>query len=538
MKKRSANIVIMILLIIITIEVPINIILLSHNPSRIETEERSQAFKVEMSQLSLANTWPSNGRSICVESYDQRYPKICSDGAGGAIITWEDERSGTFGDIYVQLVNSTGDVKWVLNGVAISTYNKSQGAPQISSDGVGGAVITWHDKRNGINPDIYAQRINSTGDVKWIVNGTAISTADDDQVVPQICSDEAGGAIIIWNDYRSGANYDIYAQRINSSGNVKWITNGTAICIEGGDQYFPQICSDGAGGAIIVWEDLRGSDSDIYAQYINSTGHVKWNSNGRAICTANNTQWYTQICSDGAGGVIITWADYRNGTNFDIFAQRVDSTGNVKWSANGTVICEANGDQETPQICSDGAGGALITWEDLRSGSNGDIYAQRINSTGNVKWTANGVAICTINDDQDAPQICSDGNGGAIITWEDLRSVWEDIYAQRINSTGHMKWASDGVVICNAGYAQRQPQICVGENRSTIITWFDKRNGAHYDIYAQLIKDIPFNGDDPPSNGDDGFPFGILLITSSIIGAIAIGTIITVLLLKKRQKIE
>lgn len=481
-----------------------------------------------LSQLSTADAWMNDGIVICDESNDQQYSQIVSDTMGGAIITWEDKRNGTKSDIYSQRVNLAGDIQWTINGVSLGTGNYTQGGPQICSDDAGGAIITWHDYRSGKNYDIYTQWINSTGSVKWIVNGEAISTAIEDQVVPQICSDGTGGAIIIWNDYRSGNSYDIYAQKINSTGNVNWNANGTAICTEAGDQYFPHIISDEAGGAIITWEDSRGLDSDIYAQLVNSTGSVKWGVNGSAICTASNTQWYTQICSDGAGGAIITWSDNRSGINYDIYAQWINSTGDVKWSANGTAICTADGAQLDPQIYSDGAEGAIIIWEDERSGTNYDIYAQYINSTGSVKWGANGIAICTANGDQGSPQICGDGAGGAIITWEDERDLWNDIYAQRISSTGDLKWTNDGIAICKASLNQRQPQISSGENGSAIITWYDKRSGSDYDIYAHLIKEVPLNK-------DDGFPFGILITVLSI-GGIAITVIITVFILKKRRK--
>ncbi|MFX0176539.1 MAG: hypothetical protein ACFE85_09950 [Candidatus Hodarchaeota archaeon] len=533
MKKKIKTNTLFFLLILSILLFPIQIVSISQ--FTLSIQPKVDLTSIEMPKLSSSNNWPSNGRIICNEGYDQLYPQVCSDGADGAIITWLDERSGTFGDIYAQLVNSTGDVRWAPNGVAISTENDTQGGPQICNDGIGGAIITWHDKRNGLFNDIYAQKINSTGDIQWVANGTVISTAEDDQVVPQICSDEAGGAVIIWNDYRSVKDYDIYVQRINSSGDVKWNANGTAICTEGGDQYFPQISSDNAGGAILAWEDYRGGKGgDIYAQKINSSGDVKWDVNGTVICMANDTQGYLQITTDGAGGAIITWADYRNGMNFDIYAQRIDSTGNVKWTPNGAIICGASGNQATPQICSDGAGGAIITWADWRIGSNGDIYTQRIDSTGNVKWTVNGVAICRSNADQDAPQITSDGNGGAIITWQDLRNVWEDVYAQRIDSTGNVIWVPDGVVICNASYAQRRPQIISRVNRSAIITWFDKRNGANYDIYANLIEDIPYNGDD----GDGRFPIEIVIIISSTCGGIALLGVATFFILKRRRKIE
>ena len=68
---------------------------------------------------------------------------------------------------------------------------------------------------------------------------------------------------------RSGS-YDIYAQKVSSSGSVKWITNGLRICDAYNSQGYPKICSDGAGGAVIAWVDDRAgvSENDIYSQRI------------------------------------------------------------------------------------------------------------------------------------------------------------------------------------------------------------------------------------------------------------------------------
>ncbi|NVM05043.1 MAG: hypothetical protein HWN67_22160, partial [Candidatus Helarchaeota archaeon] len=211
-----------------------------------------------------------------------------------------------------------------------------------------------------------------------------------------------------------------------------WDNNGTTICTAANAQQYVQLCSDGAGGAIISWKDERTDAGDIYAQRINSSGGVEWTANGTAICTAANAQEYVQLCSDGVGGAIITWADRRvDGTFTDIYVQRVNSSGGVEWTGNGTVISDEPGYQIGHQLCSDGAGGAIVTWED-----NTDIYAQRVNSSGGVEWAANGIAICTPFDFQRLPQLCSDGAGGAIITWQDERTDAGDIYAQRINSSG------------------------------------------------------------------------------------------------------
>ena len=102
------------------------------------------------------------------------------------------------------------------------------------------------------------------------------------------------------------------------------------------------------------------------------------------------------------------------------------------WPSDPTVnvpICTAAGSQYDPQLVSDGTGGAIITWWDWRS-DYGNIYAQRVNSSAAVLWTTDGVPICTAAGNQEHPQLVSDGVGGAIITWIDARSGY-NIYAQR-----------------------------------------------------------------------------------------------------------
>jgi len=343
-------------------------------------------------------------------------------------------------DVYAQRINSSGNILWTTDGKEICTESNSQLNPRICSDGAGGAIITWADERGGTYYDVYAQRVSSSGDVQWMTNGVEICTASGDQGRSELCSDGIGGAIITWMDERSGwASDDIYAQRVNSSGDIQWMTNGVEICTADNSQIWPQICSDGASGGIITWWDDRTGDHDIYVQAINSSGIVKWSDNGTAICTESNNQEMPQICTNGAGGAIIAWSDFRNGVDYDVYAQNINSFGQVQWTANGTAICTANFDQATPlfergsRICSDGAGGAIIIWDDFRGGTYNDIYAQIIDSSGIIRKEANGTAICTSSNYQSDPQICSDGAGGAIITWTDRRGgTYTDIYAQLI----------------------------------------------------------------------------------------------------------
>lgn len=419
--------------------------------------------------------------AICTASYEQQLPQIIADGAGGAIIVWEDERSDS-GDVYAQKVNSANATMWTENGVAICTAFEEQEYNHLVTDGAGGAIIAWEDERSD-SGDIYAQRVGSAGGVLWTANGVVISNAVDEQQVPQMASDGAGGAIIVWEDERSDIG-NIYAQRINASGNVLWTSNGVPINTASGEQSDARIISDGAGGAIIVWESQW---TKIYAQRVNAAGVKQWGGNGVALCTAQNGKNNLRIIPDGSGGAIAVWDDFRN-NRWDIYAQHINAAGGGKWNDNGVLICAAINPSYThiPQLCSDGNGGAIVVWKDNRHASEsdlGNIYAQLIASDGTVRWTAGGIAICTQTGTQDNPQIAIDTFGGAVIVWQDSRSGSYVIYAQRINANGIVQWQADGLVISTEPSMQYDPQLISDGSGGAIITWEDSN-----DIYMRRIS--------------------------------------------------
>jgi hypothetical protein len=267
--------------------------------------------------------------TICAAAKEQRGPQIVSDGAGGAIATWTDYRTDTSWDIYAQRVYITGTVAWATDGVSLCVESDHQLEPQIVSDGFGGAIVTWEDRRNSATTgrDIYAQRVYSNGTTPWATDGVSLSVASNSQYEPQIASDGSGGAIVTWEDRRNSATtgYDIYAQRVDGDGNTLWQTDGVSLCVAADHQRDPQIISDGSGGAIVTWKDERGSDSDIYAQRVDADGNVQWRANGVRLCAATDDQEYPQLAPAPNGGAIVTWVDYRDsGTSgYDIYAQRI-----------------------------------------------------------------------------------------------------------------------------------------------------------------------------------------------------------------------
>jgi hypothetical protein len=445
--------------------------------------------------VSLA--WQENGVVVCDDTSSQSNPVIASDNSNGAIITWVDHRNGNY-DIYAQRVDSSGIRQWISgsdsNGVIICDETGYQHKCKILADGFNGGIIIWQDKKVSPNDwDIYAQKVNSSGERQWSPLNGILAWDGWIEINHEIVSDGSGGAIIT---YRDESPYKIYAQKITSSGILEWGAGAKIVSDVSEYPKNPKVSADGTGGAIIVWWDERqvspDTSYDIYAQKIDSDGNRQWGSSDLCVCSKVNDQQDSRVISDGSGGAIIVWDDdiYGNGSYYKVYAQRVNSSGTLEWGPDGICICDEI--SVYPEIIADDSDGDIIIWQDYRSGSNLDIYAQRINSSGELQWEANGVPICNAVGNQSNHKVIADGFGGAIVTWDDQRDGRHDIYGQRVDNDGsiHSGWALDGVLVCdttNAGFGI-YPRIVADGSGGAIITWQDTRNpDNNSDIYAQRI---------------------------------------------------
>ncbi len=432
--------------------------------------------------------WGESGLVICDAPHGQLPRDMIPDGAGGAFIAWEDQRNG-MEDVFVQKIDASGAALWTSNGVAVCTAADGQVWPQLCPDGAGGAIVGWIDYRGGVFWDLYIQRVSASGAVQWAANGVPLCAAANDQFHLVMLPDGAGGAIAAWYDLRLNPNYDIYAQRIDGSGNALWTTDGVPVCTAVNIQKYPVMVSDEAGGVIIAWKDNRRGPDDIYAQRLSASGTAIWTANGVSICASGGVQRFQKIAADGAGGAVIAWPDTRSGA-YDIYAQRVSSAGAARWTANGVPVCTAAGAQENPQIVADGAGTTFITWQDARSG-NFDIYAQRLNASGGAQCTANGFALCTAAEEQSFPVIARDGAGGAIVAWQDFRDgIIFNIYAA---STQLASVTPNSIDFGSVLVGERRDTVFTIENEGCGIVYLNVGEACEH---FQIITDemVPFLG--------------------------------------------
>ncbi|MCX6181507.1 MAG: T9SS type A sorting domain-containing protein, partial [Bacteroidetes bacterium] len=83
------------------------------------------------------------------------------------------------------------------------------------------------------------------------------------------------------------------------------------------------VVPDDNGGAIVTWQDSSSGSWDIRAQHLLLVGTLDWNVAGKFVSAATNHQVSPKNCSDGNGGSIFAFQDFRNGSNYDIYAYKI-----------------------------------------------------------------------------------------------------------------------------------------------------------------------------------------------------------------------
>lgn len=446
---------------------------------------------IKLTNCSMALSTAS-GNQLWDQSRNSNPPAV-PDGSGGAYYVWYGPALPDLNyKIYLQHIDSNGAPLWSANGVRVSSADKFQYSPTVISDGAGGAIVLWTEGLNSgdyADKNFAAQRVNSAGELLWGSVGIAV-TQGGNVVNPVIVSDRSGGALVGWTHL--GTYDDIYAQRISASGALLWQNNGYPLSAADDHQFGLQSVADGSGGAWFTWIDRRNPFHDVYGQHLDRDGTPLWPANGKKLNQQAEGSTEPNLVSDGAGGAIITWFDFRNhpmsgdayySSGRDIYAVHVDSAGQDIWSpaeqqlVAGTAVALIGG----VKMLSDSQGGAILAWLDNRNQNTAvrdkkEIHAQRINGTGQPLWSPGGVKVLAAVSWDLIPALIPDSDGGALFAWQDKRFGSFDIFLQQLKADGTLRWESGGIWAHSGTKDQTDPYLVpLGGNRLAI-TWNDESN--------------------------------------------------------------
>lgn len=409
----------------------------------------------------IAPGWPATGLVISDTIWSQRGFDLIADGAGGAIALWKDERRrpspGLHPDLFAQRVRPDGTLApgWLPLGSPVSLAPGSQlpqGTRGSAPDGSGGALFLWEDRRDfpTLQVDIYMQHLTGTGvpAAGWPADGRVVASLPEEQRHTMLASDGAGGGFATWIDYRNlpgeieqGKQGETFGTHVLGNGSEApgWTPGGRLL--RPGRGRPGGIVPDGVGGVYVV-HALPGlhAESVWVAQRLTGTGEpvLGWPADGIILCDAPGGRDLGPSCGDGLGGLLVSWADGRDG---EVYVTRIRPDGTLPpgWPEDGLRVSGLEPTpygEDDPALAPDGQGGCYVAWEHPTSCCV-DALIQHILPSGTIApgWPAAGLKVQSLGGSAENLSLVADGLGGAIIVY----SVFPDQpYLQ--------KFVSDGVV--------------------------------------------------------------------------------------------
>jgi hypothetical protein len=378
--------------------------------------------------------WPADGVVVCAADREQAFPKLVSDGAGGMIVAWTDDRDES-ADIYAQRLDGSGHPVWLDDGIPIRASNSYEfELVAMVTDGSDGAILVWTVD----GEDIYAQHVDGEGNLFWGGAGTSCPVTDLTTQHVAV-ADGAGGVIVAWVEPRGSAWDNVIIQRFDATGTEVWAHGGIYV-FDPGSGYAesdPCIDADGSGGAVVA----TVSGTDILAQRIFASGD-DWVTGGIAVTPSHPlSPANPAIAHDGSGGAYVTWDDGLTDDR-DVFINWVDGGGTKQWG-DGNAVCTATAEQINADIVHVGAGNTVVCWEDGRNGWF-DLYAQKVDGFGNGLWTLDGMNVTFDSHDQFEPRLLSSGMPELVVAFIDTRGG-EGVAAQKIDAGGGTMWVDADV---------------------------------------------------------------------------------------------
>ena len=189
------------------------------------------------------------------------------------------------------------------------------------------------------------------------------------------------------------------------------------------------------GNVYIVWQIPKG-DVHLLHQVIDSKGLLQWKENGQPVIRGKHIISNPQPVIRG-NEIFLSWSGEENKSK-EIYLQKYDLNGKELWTENGLKVTDVSGDQFGQKITLDENGNIFVSWIDRRIDSlAGNIYTQKITSSGKTEWKENGIATATYtNSLKSYLSIIPDRNDGVIVVFKDNREKQNNIYGQKIFSNG------------------------------------------------------------------------------------------------------
>ena len=439
-------------------------------------------FTVLINTLLISSDFDSgDGAPIRQGVHIEWYRTVAPGNDGEAIFVWSDTRYG-MRNIFAHKVNGNGDLLWGEDGAVVTDLPGRQEDPVAITDGNGGVFVAWVDYRFDEQGDIFFQHLDNNGSIGLDAGGVALAQVAGKQISINMCTDSLGGVFVTWQDKRGGVHDDIYGTHISADYTVMAPGSGVPIVDATGDQNSKTIEYAGNNEAFIAWADFReGSNADIYAQRLDISMNYLFQANGLPVASTEQQELKPRATFVNATTSFIAWKE--GDENSKVLYQFVDDNGLV--FDNAKPISSNTSLQTAPRVKRSTAGEVFVNWKDLRNDPiNGDQYFQKVDVNGDTQW-GDGVRMDFVDDIDFSARFSAGAQGDLNIVWERGTFPNVDIYFQNISAAG--EYSLDDAVAISAEPNYQFAPILVGNAQDGLFCIFGDKGTGSIDLKVQKV---------------------------------------------------
>lgn len=352
--------------------------------------------------------------------------------------------------VLCSLVSSRALAQWSSDpafNLAVADRSGEQTQSKILPTSDGGCYISWFDNASG-GYDVYAQRLDSSGVEQWPHNGVLVADRSFSSTQDYgIAVDADDNLILCYRDDRAGG-IQIGVNKLQPDGTLAWGSGGVILSNTSAFIGNTKVAATSDGHYVVGWSE----DGVLVLQRLNTDGTPQWAPGGIQHAPAMNSYSLADLHPSLDGSVIASWvhsggfADPRH-----LNAQRFDSSGTALWNGGDRVIVFDGGSLQIgyfPQFVPDGSGGAVLAW--YSNSGNRDVYLQHLTADGVERFQHNGVpASIEANRTDLASDVVYDAaRDDAYVVWVQTNSLQNGygLYAQRYRA-GVRQWGDNGLEI-------------------------------------------------------------------------------------------
>ncbi|GAB4297495.1 MAG: hypothetical protein Kow0098_21750 [Ignavibacteriaceae bacterium] len=428
---------------------------------------------------------PQENTKLVMDVFDPVNISCLSDEHGGLFVFWQDNKLETFPGIYFIHADGTGKISFRADGKKVTSLNGRSENPVATYAGNDAAVILWKDFTKNQKGVLYAQKVLSNGSLLWGTEGIQINNPNEIIIDYTITVDQSGNILIAYiaQSVVTGPNYKIVLRSIGPDGNSLLLNDEIELLSSPERKSAPVIICHKSGYVSILW--LETGKSGSYIKFINSDFSQNIISKPVKVTDDEKIIFNYQASSFQDDKTFISYQVQNE--DKDICNQLIDKNGNVLWPVEKKNLTRLKGDQTNPRVLCENN---LITVSWTQDSENGkDIYIKRFDSDGRSLWNEDGLPVINFKGDQFGQRMISDGKNGVLTAWIDRRidSTLGNIYAQRIDSNGNPLWDSAGVAVGSHHNSLKSYLHLLSDYSGGAVAVFKDSRGGINEIYGQKI---------------------------------------------------